>query len=107
MLSRLTVLVCRLLAGLVVAFVASLAGAAPSRLVWDRNTEADMDHYNVYGCFTAGCRVTQDSASKLGSVPQVSAGDIPEFLLPFGQEGALAVSAVAKAPAVPANPRLQ
>ncbi len=96
---------------------------AASKLVWDRNVEPDMDHYNVYGCFAKGCTVTQDSASKVGTVAQVPVGSIPEFPLPAGQEGALAVSAVdqavnesdlsvpvpfdAKAPAVPVNPRLQ
>lgn len=96
---------------------------AASKLVWDRNTEGDMDHYNVYACLTKGCTVQQTSGAKLGSVQQVPIGSVPEFPLPAGQEGALAVSAVdqslneselsvqvpfdVKPPAAPVNPRLQ
>lgn len=105
--------------------VISVAGPAEaaSKLMWDRNAESDMNYYVVYGCFTTGCTVQQTSASKLGTVPQPPTGSVPEFPLPAGKEGALAVSAVdqalnesglsvqvpfdAKPPAVPANPRLQ
>jgi hypothetical protein len=92
-------------------------------LLWDRNTETDMDHYNVYLCLTAGCTVTQSSAMKQApAVPQPAAGIVPTFALPAGQ-GTVAVSAVdhagnesglsvslpfdAQPPAIPVNPRTQ
>lgn len=105
-------------------FIFTIAAPAfAGTLDWDRNTEADMDHYNVYACTDApGCTVLQTAAMKLGSVPQPAAGVVPAFPLPVA-EGMTAVSAVdhsanesglsvsipfdAKAPGVPAHPRIQ
>lgn len=68
---------------------------AQTKATWDRNGETDMDHYNVYVCVVKGC-VPSQSPSMLqpGHVVQPAPGVRPEWLLPVGKEGALAVSAV-------------
>lgn len=103
--------------------VLSVVPAFAASLVWDRNTEPDLDHYNVYGCLITGCTVVQQAASKQGPpVPQPAVGTSPAAPLPVGQ-GKLAVSAVdssgnesglsvsvpfdAFAPSIPANPHIQ
>jgi hypothetical protein len=107
----------------VLALFTITAPAFAGTLQWDRNTEADMDHYNVYACLVPGCTVLQSSAMKLpNAIVQPAAGIVPSTPLPVG-EGVVAVSAVdhagnesglsvsipfdAKAPAVPVNPRIQ
>lgn len=112
-----------LLISLVLCLAFAVSADAAS-LLWDRNTEADMDHYNVYACFTSGCTVLQNSAMKQGpSIAQTPIGSVPSWTLPTGQEGKVAVSAVdnatnesglsvalpfdAKAPSIPVNPRIQ
>lgn len=107
----------------VVALFSISAPAFAGTLQWDRNTEADMDHYNVYACLVRACVVLQNAASKLPTaIIQPAVGIVPSSPLPTG-EGAIAVSAVdrsgnesglsvsvpfdAKAPGVPVNPRIQ
>lgn len=107
---------------LVLGLLAGTVEAAT--LACDRNTEADVDHYNVYACFPAGCTVLQTSAMKQPiTIPQPAVGGVPSAAFPIaGLTGTVAVSAVdtsgnesglsvavpfdAKAPAVPVNPRL-
>jgi hypothetical protein len=105
------------------AFFIFTPPAIAGTLQWDRNTEADMDHYNLYACFVPGCAIVQNATMKQAvSVVQPAVGIIPASPLPMG-EGAEAVSAVdhagnesglsvsvpfdAKAPSVPANLRVQ
>ena len=105
------------------AFFAITAPAFAGSLQWDLNTEADMDHYNVYACLSPGCTVLQSPAMKQPNpVVQPAAGIVPSTPLPVG-EGVMAVSAVdhsgnesglsvsipfdAKAPTAPVNLRIQ
>ena len=75
-------------------FILGSAGLAQAlTLQWDRNTEADMALYTVYGCATPGCTVTAVPALKIGSVPQPAVGVIPSFVLPAGIEGRVGVTA--------------
>lgn len=91
-------------------------------LAWDRNTEADLDHYDVYLCLTPTCTVTKTVTMKQSpSVSQSAVGVVPLFPLPSNTEGKAAVIAVdtvgnesalsvsipfdGKAPLAPVNPR--
>ena len=93
-------------------------------LVWDRNTEPDMQDYQVWGCQTANCVVIKTQANLLATVPQVPVGSIPKWTLPAAMTyGQLAISARDTSlnesglsvsvpfdlvpPLVPGNPRLQ
>ncbi len=111
----------------VLTFLAVFLLATPAMakdLLWDRNTESDMSHYNAAYCQTKGCIVATDPATVISpNIPQVAAGVVPKFTLPNDVEGTVAVTATdtsgnksglsvavpfdAKAPGVPANPRLQ
>lgn len=71
-----------------------VASASALTLQWDRNTEADMAAYTVYGCTTgATCVVTKTLSQKLGALPQVAVGVVPSFVLPNGVEGRTAITA--------------
>lgn len=100
------------------------APADAKDLLWDRNTESDMQDYQVWGCQTANCVVIKTQANLLATVPQVPVGTVPKWTLPATMtQGSLAVSARDNslnesglsvpvpfdlvAPVVPANPRLQ
>ena len=100
--------------------VASPAGAvAPTNFVWDRNTEIDMDHYNVFTCSTSATCVPN---LNIGTVLQPALGASPSFPIPAA-EGRAAVTAVdlvgnesglsnivpfdRLAPSAPANARTQ
>lgn len=72
--------------------------AKSATLEWDRNTEADVKDYLIYGCFTAGCTVLQQPTMLIPIPPvlqpaatqarvSVFVGDIT------GKEGKYAVSA--------------
>lgn len=63
---------------------------------WDRNTEIDMAHYEVYFCSTSSsCIPSVDAASRLGvNIPQPVIGIKPTMLVPVGKEGRAAVLAV-------------
>lgn len=93
-------------------------------LVWDRNTEADMQDYQVWACETPSCVVLKTQANLKATIPQTAAGVVPKWTIPATMlEGSVAVSArdqslnesglsVAvpfdqKAPAIPLNPHLQ
>lgn len=110
-----------------VAFCMSLTGV-PSvdakDLIWDRNSETDMQDYQVWACQTVNCVVLKTQANLLATVPQTASGVLPKWTLPSTlTEGSMAVSARDKSlnesglsvpvpfdqvsPAVPANPRLQ
>lgn len=66
--------------------------------VWDRNSEADMSHYNVYICKTRLCTVPDDNNGTLwvGKVDQPPIGQ-PFWKLPDEFTGGLAVNAEDKA----------
>lgn len=71
---------------------------AATKGMWDRNTEGDMDHYNVYACFyvapATSCTVVQNNAMKQpGSIAQTPVGSVPFWSLPVGKNGVWAVSA--------------
>lgn len=93
-------------------------------LIWDRNTESDMSHYNATYCTVKGCAVATSPSTVISpNIPQVGVGVTPRFTLPNGIEGTIAVTATdtagnksglsvtvpfdAKAPDVPTNPRLE
>jgi len=99
--------------------------AFAATLDWDRNTETDMQDYQVWACFTKDCVVIK-SASTLqpGAVLQPAVGVVPSYILNIaGLEGNVAVSARdtslqesvlsvsapfdAKAPGAPVNPRFR
>lgn len=98
--------------------------ALSATLTWDRNTEADMKDYHVYGCFTHGCAVQKIPAQLIGTVNQTATGTLPIFVVDLvNKEGAVAVSARdltlnesgisvsvpfdVKSPTVPGGPRFQ
>jgi len=92
---------------------------------WDRNTETDMQDYQVWACFTKDCVVIKSAATlQPGTVLQPAVGVIPSYTLNIvGLEGNVAVSARdtslqesvlsvsapfdAKAPGAPVNPRFR
>jgi hypothetical protein len=66
--------------------------ASAKDLVWDRNTESDMQDYQVWGCQTANCVVIKTQANLLATVPQVAVGTTPKWTLPSTMtQGSLAV----------------
>lgn len=95
--------------------------AAPTTFVWDRNTEVDLEHYELYGCSTSStCVPGTSTTDRIGAdVPQSVIGTRPSMLIPANTEGRAAVLAVdllgnksglsnvvnydKKAPAVPLN----
>ena len=71
------------------------SAAFAATLEWDRNTEADMDHYNIYTCPTAGCTVVKSAATKHAVVvPQPPVGTKPITSAVTLGPGAAAVTAV-------------
>lgn len=108
-----------LLIGLLSLAVPSWA-AAPTKFVWDRNTEIDMDHYNVFTCSTSATCVPN---LNVGTVLQPPIGTNPTFDIPATSQGRAAVTAVdlvgnesgqsnivpfdRLAPSAPANARTQ
>jgi hypothetical protein len=109
---------------LLVALVLPALGQAAT-LTWDRNSEADMQDYQVWACFTPNCIVTKSAAMlQPGTVLQPAVGVSPSYVIDIaGKEGSAAISARDKslnesglsvpvpfdkvAPANPANPRFQ
>lgn len=101
------------------------AQAATATMDWDRNAEADMKDYQVWGCFTANCVVLKSAATQLGApITQTAVGVRPSASIDLaGKEGTLAVSARDKtlnesglsvsvpfdkaAPLTPTNPALR
>lgn len=72
-------------------------GVNAATLEWERNTEADMDHYNIYTCPTAGCAVIKSAATKHAVVvPQPPIGTKPITTAVTLGAGAAAVTAVDK-----------
>ena len=94
--------------------------APPTNFVWDRNTEADVDHYNVFTCGTSATCVPN---ANIGMVLQPAIGATPTFGIPANTQGRAAVTAVdltgnesalsnvvpfdRLAPSAPANARTQ
>lgn len=82
---------------LTVIFVASIltamlpALANSATLEWNRNSETDMNHYNVYTCPTVGCTVTKGSVNTSTGQPVVGAKPSANVVLGLG---AAAVAAV-------------
>lgn len=72
--------------------ILSLAEAAPpTTFVWDRNAEADLDHYNVFTCSGSATCVP---STNIGTVPQPAVGTKPTFAIPANSSGRAAVTAV-------------
>lgn len=69
----------------------ALSTAYAATIVWDRNTEADMDHYNLYACIPANCTVTK--TTKVGTIAQPAIGVVPTTIFIVGA-GAVALTAV-------------
>lgn len=65
-------------------------------LEWDRNTESDMDHYEVFACSTsATCVPGTAIVDKLtADVPQSAIGLSPSVVIPQGRQGRVGVIAV-------------
>lgn len=94
-------------------------------LTWDRNSETDMQDYQVWACFTPSCVVVKSAATlQPGTVVQPAAGVNPQYVIDLaGREGSIAISARDRSlnesglsvavpfdqrpPANPANPRFQ
>lgn len=83
------------LLSLILVRLLSVAPAEAATLEWDRNSEVDMQDYQVWACFTANCVVTKAPAMlQPGTVPQPVVGVKPTAVLDIaGKEGAVAVSA--------------
>ena len=75
--------------------VLSVGDALAATLTVDRNSESDMDHYNVYACFIPGCTVLQNSAMRQPlTMPQSAVGLRPTATIDLtAREGRVAVSA--------------
>ena len=81
-----------ILSALFVLFmVCPVWAAPPSTFLWDRNTEMDVDHYNVFTCSTSATCVPNAS---IGTVLQPAIGTAPSFLIPVNSQGRAAVTAV-------------
>ena len=65
--------------------------APPTTFTWDRNTESDVDHYNVFTCSTSATCMPN---ANIGTVPQPAIGTSPSFLIPANSQGRAAVTAV-------------
>ena len=107
------------------AVLLSFVGLAQAETMsWDRNTEADMKDYQVYGCEVAGCVVAKTPAMLKGTILQPAVGAKPSLALTLaGTEGNVAVTSRdlslnesglsvsvpfdKRAPQVPVNPTLQ
>lgn len=74
----------------------TLHAYAASLFEWDRNIEADLDHYELYVCSTsATCVPGTTTLDRLGSdIPQPAIGTKPTMLIPVGKEGRAAAIAV-------------
>lgn len=103
---------------------AVLAEVEAATLTWDRNTETDMQDYQVWACFTPNCVVVKSAATlQPGAVVQPATGNPSYVIDTAGREGSVAVSARDRSlnesglsvavpfdqrpPANPANPRFQ
>lgn len=77
------------------AFLFILGNSAwAATLEWSRNAEADMSHYNLYYCPTAGCVVEKTAAMKqIPTVVQPAVGVKPTLTFTMGV-GSAAVTAV-------------
>lgn len=70
----------------------SMAWAAPpTTFLWDRNTETDVDHYNVFTCSTSATCVPN---ANVGTAAQPAIGTPPSFPIPANSQGRVAVTAV-------------
>jgi hypothetical protein len=63
--------------------------------IWDRNAEEEqVIHYRIYLCDYVGCELRQIPGMNVDNVPQPMLGEQPQWVLPKGIQGVLAVSAV-------------
>ncbi len=69
---------------------------AQTTFVWDRNTEADVDHYEMFVCRTSPtCIPGTAPTDRIGTnVPQSPLGTKPTMPIPVNDEGRAAVRAV-------------
>lgn len=73
----------------------ALADAA-TMFEWDRNTEIDLEHYELYYCTSSStCIPGLTAADRLGGdIPQTAVGVKPTMLFPPGKQGRAGVLAV-------------
>ena len=109
-----------ILTGFLLMMATSAWAVTPTKFVWDRNTESDVDHYNVFTCSTSATCVPN---ANIGTVLQPAIGVMPTFAIPANTQGRAAVTAVdlsgnesvlsnfvdfdRLAPSAPANARTQ
>lgn len=69
---------------------------AATTFEWNRNTETDVDHYEMFGCSTsATCTPGTTPADKIGiDVPQPAIGIKPTMPIPANTQGRAAVIAI-------------
>lgn len=69
--------------------------AFAATLTWDRNSEPDMQDYQVWACFTPNCVVIKSPGMlQPGTVVQPAVGAKPTYTMDLaGKTGSLAVSA--------------
>ena len=74
----------------------SVCAEAATMFEWDRNVDADIDHYEMYWCSTSAvCVPGTSTTDRLGAnVPQPPVGTKPTMLFPPGKVGRAAVLAV-------------
>ena len=53
--------------------IVSLAEAAPTNFVWDRNTETDMLEYGVYSCSSSATNIPKRHGDTRAKVAEVKA----------------------------------
>ncbi|MDP2381248.1 MAG: hypothetical protein Q8N00_00430 [Nitrospirota bacterium] len=86
-----------MLVGLIGFVVLSgVVGSADAATVeWDRNSESDLQDYQVWACFAPNCIVVKSPATlQPGTVAQPAAGVKPSYVINItGREGAVAISA--------------
>jgi len=112
---------------LVLVFILLLLpmSALAAILSWDRNSEPDMQDYQVWACFTANCVLIKSAATlQPGAVAQPAIGVKPSYVMDLaGKVGSVAISARdtslnesglsvqvpfdQQAPSIPVNPTLQ
>lgn len=61
---------------------------------WNRNAESDMKEYRMYLCEGLACTVQKVPGQLVGTIPQVAASVIPQWVMPDGKIGAISVTAV-------------
>lgn len=85
----------RYLTALLLLCLLCAGSAEAATLEWTRNSETDMQDYQIWACFMPSCVVVKSPTTlQPGTVVQPAAGVKPSYVIDIaGREGAVAVSA--------------